>query len=148
MVSRVVMTLSPHICRAPPADWAYRPRKMSTGAHAWLDGRGYASDVRGTSHPSWGLQRWPAGGQGRLAGRLILYHRGPRSCRGRRGRSSPSRWRASLTVKVRPPSDVPLSPSMAAWAWVASGISTKPKPRDRPVYRSVLIWTLVISPYG
>jgi hypothetical protein len=36
--------------------------------------------------------------------------------RGRRGSRRSSRWRASLTRKARPPSVVPLSPSIAACA--------------------------------
>ena len=35
---------------------------------------------------------------------------------------------------------IPLSPAIAAWALVASGISTKPKPRERPLSRHVAIW--------
>jgi len=36
---------------------------------------------------------------------------------------------------------------MAALASVVSGISTKPKPRERPVSRSMMIWTRSTIPY-
>jgi len=45
---------------------------------------------------------------------LRSYHRG------RRGSLRSSRWRASLTLKSRPPSVVPLSPSIAARAEAVS----------------------------
>src|SRR3990172_5938367 len=54
--------------------------------------------------------------------------------------------RASLTFSVRPPSSVPLTPRIAAWAAEASDISTKAKPRGRPVSRSVMTLTLSTSP--
>jgi hypothetical protein len=45
-----------------------------------------------------------------------------------------------MTVKVRPPKDVPLSLAIAALASMRCGISTKPKPHERPVSRSVMMW--------
>ena len=42
---------------------------------------------------------------------------------------------------------VPWSPAIAAWASVASGISTKPKPRGWPVSRSVINLTVSTVPY-
>ena len=56
------------------------------------------------------------------------------------------RGRASFTFRARPPTSFP---SSAAMAWVASSslvISTKAKPRGRPVSRSVITCTRVISP--
>ena len=44
--------------------------------------------------------------------------------------------RASLTVSGRPPMSAPFIPAIAARPSSAFGISTKPKPRDRPVSRS------------
>jgi hypothetical protein len=73
------------------------------------------------------------------------YHRGPRRGPPRCWPSRSSRGRASLTVKGRPPRSVPCSPAMAARACVASGIPTKPKPRGRPVSRSVDRCILVTS---
>src|SRR5262249_53685971 len=49
-----------------------------------------------------------------------------------------SRGRAALTVKVRPARSCPFNAAMAACAAVSSAISTKPKPRGRPVSRSVM----------
>jgi hypothetical protein len=68
--------------------------------------------------------------------------------RGRRGPLRSSRLRASLTVNGRPPNDVPFSPAIAAWASELFGISTKPKPRGRPVSRSVIIRTVSTVPYA
>src|SRR5262249_23438084 len=68
--------------------------------------------------------------------------------RGRRGPLRSSRGRASLTLKVRPPSVVPWSPAIAACASVVSGIVTKPKPRGRPVSRSWRILTRSTTPYA
>ena len=51
-------------------------------------------------------------------------------CQGRRGRRSP---RASLTRRTRPPRVLRSSASIAAFAWAATGMVTKPKPRGRPV---------------
>ena len=81
-------------------------------------------------------------------GRRRLYQRGRRgSRRSSRGRPRSSRGRASFTVKARPSSSCPCSPAMAARAAVSSGISTKPKPRGRPVSRSVMIRTVSTVPY-
>src|SRR5215475_6141271 len=55
----------------------------------------------------------------------VVYQRGWRGSR--RG----SRGRASLTVRARPARDIPLRASMALCAARLSGISTKPKPRER-----------------
>jgi hypothetical protein len=37
-------------------------------------------------------------------------------------------------------------PLMAAWAWASSPISTKPKPLERPVSRSIMTLALVTAP--
>ena len=49
-----------------------------------------------------------------------------------------SRGRASLAFTSRPSSIVPLMAAMAVLASPLSGISTKPKPRERPDSRSVI----------
>ena len=49
-----------------------------------------------------------------------------------------SRGRASLAFTSRPSSIVPLIAAMAVLASPLSGISTKPKPRERPDSRSVI----------
>ncbi len=54
-----------------------------------------------------------------------------------------SRGFASLTVSARPASIVPWSFAMAVLAAVLSGISTNPKPLERPVSRSVMILTFL-----
>lgn len=46
--------------------------------------------------------------------------------------------RASLTVSGRPSRSAPFMPAMASRASVSLDISTKPKPRDRPVSRSMI----------
>src|SRR5215471_2945551 len=56
-------------------------------------------------------------------------------------RGSRSRGRASLTVSGRSWRLAPCRAAMAALASSALGISTNPKPRERPVYRSVIRWT-------
>ena len=66
---------------------------------------------------------------------------------GRRGARRGSRGFASFTGMARPASCEPCSPSMAALADRLSGISTKPKPRERPVSRSVMILTFSTAPY-
>src|SRR5262245_42244810 len=63
------------------------------------------------------------------------------------GRRS-SRGRASLTFKARPASSCPCNAAMAACAAWSSAISTKPKPRRRPVSRSVIRLTRSTTPYG
>src|SRR5206468_9195424 len=50
----------------------------------------------------------------------------------------PARSRASLTFSLRPCSSWPFSSAIARSASLAELISTKPKPRDRPVARSVI----------
>src|SRR5215813_7392447 len=55
---------------------------------------------------------------------------------------------ASLTVRVRPASSLPWSPAMALFAVVLSGISTKPKPLERPVSRSIMTRISSTTPYG
>src|SRR5216683_3907942 len=68
--------------------------------------------------------------------------------RDRLGSRRGSRGLASLTVRARPSSSLPLSPWMAALAAALSGISTKPKPLERPVSRSVMTLILSTTPYG
>src|SRR5262245_31224266 len=70
---------------------------------------------------------------------VAQYSRRPPSRRGSRGR-------ASLTVSGRLWSEAPLRAAMAALASSAFGISTNPKPRERPVYRSVIRCTLSTVP--
>jgi hypothetical protein len=50
---------------------------------------------------------------------------------------------ATLTVSGRPFMGWLLSAAIAAWASASFGISTNPKPRDRPVSRSVTTWARV-----
>ena len=50
-----------------------------------------------------------------------------------------------MTVIERPPKFEPVSSSMALRA-SSSLISTKPKPRERPVSRSVMTWAEVTTP--
>ncbi len=45
---------------------------------------------------------------------------------------------ASLTVNARPSTCLPLNAVMAAWASASDPISTKPKPLERPVSRSMM----------
>ena len=90
------------------------------------------------SHPAGGIPQFAVGR--RLY--RVVYQRGWRGSR--RG----SRGRASLTVSARPARDMPLRASMALCAAWLSGISTKQKPRERPVSRSVIILTVSIVPYG
>src|SRR5262250_2484601 len=59
-----------------------------------------------------------------------------------------SRGFASLTVRVRPANSLPWSPAMALFAVVLSGISTKPKPLERPVSRSIMTRISSTTPYG
>src|SRR6056297_1420016 len=54
---------------------------------------------------------------------------------------------ASLTRRLRPSSAVPFRLSMAVLA-LSAGISTKAKPRERPVSRSVIRLTDNTSPYS
>lgn len=54
--------------------------------------------------------------------------------------------RASLTLIVRSPSCVPLSERMAFSPSSVFDISTKPKPRERPVSRSVMMEARVTAP--
>ena len=60
-------------------------------------------------------------------------------------RTTGARGRASLTVIERPPMSAPVSSSIALRA-SSSLISTKPKPRERPVSRSVMTWAEVTAP--
>src|SRR6266487_7025029 len=98
-------------------------------------------------------------GNGHPAGGPSLTHRSaggaacvrpPRAAyqRDRLGSRRGSRGLASLTVSARPSSSVPLSPWMAAVAAWLSGISTNPKPLERPVSRSVITLILSTTPYG
>src|SRR3989454_238693 len=59
-----------------------------------------------------------------------------------------SRGLASLTVRVRPSISWPWSLAIAVLAAVRSGISTKPKPLERPVSRSVITRISSTTPYG
>ncbi len=61
------------------------------------------------------------------------------------GRSS--RGRASLTTIARPSRAWPFMPLMAAWASASEPISTKPKPLERPVSRSIMTLALETLPY-
>ena len=54
---------------------------------------------------------------------------------------------ASLTRRGRPPTSLPFSSAMAFCASL-SGISTNPKPRERPVSRSVITAADCTSPIG
>jgi hypothetical protein len=54
--------------------------------------------------------------------------------------------RASLTTTLRPPSGWPFMPLMAACASASLPISTKPKPFERPVSRSIMTLALVTAP--
>src|ERR1044071_6836038 len=56
--------------------------------------------------------------------------------------------RASFTVSGRPPESRPFRAPMALAASASSVISTKPKPRERPVSRSVARVALSILPKG
>ncbi len=53
---------------------------------------------------------------------------------------------AMLTVRFRPSTLCPLRALIAVWAVSEVAISTKPKPRDLPVSRSLTTWALVTSP--
>jgi hypothetical protein len=55
---------------------------------------------------------------------------------------------ASLTVSARPPESLPFSAAIAFSASSSLGIWTKPKPRDRPVSRSVATDALSMAPKG
>src|SRR5215510_261954 len=72
---------------------------------------------------------------------LLAYQR--ERLNSRRG----SRGLASLTVRARPSNSLPLSPWMATLAAWLSGISTNPKPLERPVSRSVITLILSTAPY-
>jgi hypothetical protein len=61
------------------------------------------------------------------------------------GRSS--RGLASLTVRARPPHSAPFRALMTSSA-LSAGTSTKPKPRERPVSRSVATRAEITSEYG
>jgi hypothetical protein len=56
--------------------------------------------------------------------------------------------RASLTFSVRPPSWFPFKAAMAFSPSSAFVISTNPKPRERPVSRSVMMLTRSTCPYA
>src|SRR5689334_11592601 len=56
--------------------------------------------------------------------------------------------RASLTFRFRPSRLLPLRAAIAWSACEASDISTKAKPRERPVSRSVTMLTRSTLPYG
>jgi len=79
------------------------------------------------------------------------YQRGWRRCRG--GPPNPRLppcgfGRASLTLRFRPPEFVPFRAAIARSASAESVISTKAKPRARPVSRSVTRLTRSTFPYG
>lgn len=79
------------------------------------------------------------------------YQRGSRRCRGGppNPRPAPCAFgRASLTLIWRPPKLVPFKAAIARSASAASVISTKAKPRARPVSRSVTRLTRSTFPYG
>src|SRR5262252_1570895 len=83
-----------------------------------------------------------------------VYHRRPPPPHGPPSRNPPlrgprsSRCRASLTFNVRPATSLPCKPVIAACAARSSAISTKPKPRGRPVSRSVMMLIRSTTPYG
>src|SRR3990167_6123703 len=54
--------------------------------------------------------------------------------------------RASETVSMRPPKSLPFHMAIAPSAPASSAISTKPKPRERPVSRSVTMLAEATSP--
>ena len=56
--------------------------------------------------------------------------------------------RASFTFRVRPPTWLPLRAAMAFSPSSALAISTNPKPRERPVSRSVMMLTRSTCPYA
>src|SRR6202020_159430 len=56
--------------------------------------------------------------------------------------------RASFTLRVRPPTCDPFNAVMAFSPSSLLAISTKPKPRDRPVSRSVIMLTRSTCPNG
>src|SRR5262249_35276746 len=133
----------------PPiaCNWAPGPTTMRAAAHGGRGWQGLCFQYEGkllASHD--GMH----GQSGLPLGWLFVvllttaYRRGRRGSR--RGPSRSSRGRASLTVHVRPPRLAPCSPAIAARASMAFGISTKPKPRGRPVSRSCIIWTLLTTP--
>jgi hypothetical protein len=79
------------------------------------------------------------------------YQRGSRRCRGGppNPRPAPCAFgRASLTLSWRPPKLVPFRAAIARSASAESVISTKAKPRARPVSRSVTRLTRSTFPYG
>src|SRR5690606_27330336 len=86
---------------------------------------GFAPAVRGWRRPD----RHPSSGAGGVPPGL--------SCAG------PQRDLAMLTVSWRPPTSRPSRASMARRASFDEAISTKPKPRERPVSRSVTTCALV-----
>src|SRR6218665_488818 len=55
--------------------------------------------------------------------------------------------RASLTTRSRPPKFWPCTPWIAACACASLPISTKPKPLERPVSRSIMTLALPTEPY-
>src|SRR5882724_33210 len=90
------------------------------------------------------------------------YQRGSRRCRGPRSLPPRSLPRpppppnplrgacglASFTVSARPPESLPFNAAIAFSASSSLGICTKPKPRDRPVSRSVATDALSMAPKG
>src|SRR6185295_2760527 len=58
----------------------------------------------------------------------------------------PLRSSASLTRRARPSSVAPFMREIASAASSDVPIVTKPKPRDRPLSRSIAMWTSVTSP--
>src|SRR5689334_1940328 len=81
------------------------------------------------------------------------HQRGSRRCRGPRSPRPTSRkpprcicGLASLTVSARPPESLPFSAAMAFSASPSFVMETKPKPRERPVSRSVARLALSIVP--
>jgi hypothetical protein len=78
--------------------------------------------------------------------------RPPRSPPRPRSRPPPPAWspfgRASFTFSVRPPICVPFSALIAFSPSSLLVISTKPKPRERPVSRSVMMLTRSTDPNG
>src|SRR5579862_4269920 len=87
---------------------------------------------------------------------LCFYQRGSRRREGPPPRKFPRPpppppsllGRASFTFRARPPKLVPFSAFMARSASSALVISTKPKPRERPVSRSFNTLTRSTAPYS
>src|SRR5438132_2376532 len=154
---RVAVSMPVRSCRADsrlrehgvPGERSYPPRSVGEWDGGDTDGRGAVLQRLHMVVCGWPIlacagdschhsNGHPGGEPSRTHG---TYHRD--RLVSRRG----SRGFASLTVSARPSSSFPLSPWMAALAAALSGISTNPKPLERPVSRSVITLILSTSPY-